>query len=490
MFDGFPSRTKWGTPRVSQKAIDEFGLIAVTVCNEMTGGITRELITGTPLIAAGGADWGGGADVFGARSNAANAAYRMTVPAAMRRPYPISLFCRGYLIGTPSPNAQFFGFNPNNTVAIPYVSAVLGVDNNGLLSAFGNDGATLTALTDGAAPATGVPISFGAVIKPGTAGFVLYKNGVSVASGFTLGTTNSSGPAYAASAQLTVGEAWASIGRNPNWIQDIGLIADRAWTAQQMASLHADPYQVLEDEYDSFLAELWAASGIIILGLALETDTAFAIGRSKSLAVGLASETDTAFAVARTKSRAVGLATEADSAFAIGRLKSLPIGLASEAASAFAVVRSKVRAIGLASETDSAFDVTGGSAPNIGQALETDSAFGLTWSKSRAVGLAVETDSAFAIGRLKSRVLGLASDTSSAFAVARSKLRAIGLAVETGSAFAIDRVKSRVLGLAVETDSAFAITPPIAPPGIRTIVLRARSGIARLPPRSRNIDLH
>lgn len=156
-------------------------------------------------------------------------------------------------------------------------------------------------------------------------------------------------------------------------------------------------------------------------GIATETDTAFALGASKSRAVGVATETDTAFALERESGfeGPVGLSTEADTAFALTASKSRALGLSTETDTAFGLTASKSRALGLSSEADTAFALSSGAGFEgpVGLATEADSAFALTASKSRALGLSTELDTAFAFVASKFRAVGMATETDTAFAL-------------------------------------------------------------------------
>jgi len=130
-----------------------------------------------------------------------------------------------------------------------------------------------------------------------------------------------------------------------------------------------------------------------------------AVGGPWTVAVGLAQESDTAFAIKASKSRAVGLAAESDTAFVVKASKSKLLGLAAESDTAFVIKASKARLIGLASESDTAFVIKAAKSRLIGLAPESDTAFVVVPSKSSpvhiiAVGLALEVDTAFPITRL------------------------------------------------------------------------------------------
>ena len=90
----------------------------------------------------------------------------------------------------------------------------------------------------------------------------------------------------------------------------------------------------------------------------------------------------------------IGLASETDTAFAITALKTGTIGLAEEADSAFAITAGRLEALGLATETDSAFAVTITITHvlNLGLASETDTAFAIASSRGVILGLALEHD--------------------------------------------------------------------------------------------------
>ena len=75
----------------------------------------------------------------------------------------------------------------------------------------------------------------------------------------------------------------------------------------------------------------------IAVGQALETDTAFSIGRKKEKAIGLVTSTESAFTITRLKTRTLGLTVETDSAFAITSTKRKEIGLATETETAFPI---------------------------------------------------------------------------------------------------------------------------------------------------------
>ena len=141
-----------------------------------------------------------------------------------------------------------------------------------------------------------------------------------------------------------------------------------------------------------------ASSGTTVaVGLASETDSAFAITDSQSGSIGMAIETDTATAIAYDVIITIGQASETDSAQAITINQGLNIGMALETDTAFPITDLQVVVMGQAVETDSAFAVTVSSADvvQVGQAVETDTAFGITDLQTVHIGQASETDTAW-----------------------------------------------------------------------------------------------
>jgi hypothetical protein len=153
--------------------------------------------------------------------------------------------------------------------------------------------------------------------------------------------------------------------------------------------------------------------------------------------VGLAEETDSAFAVYRIKRKTAGLNTEADTAFFGGHRWR------------------KGRTIGLATETDTALPVEGLIIVPVGVALETDAALAGTHTKRKAVGLTTEADTALAAKVRRS--VGIASEADAALAVARAKVKIVGLATETDTAPPVTRPLNLTVGLANESDSVFSV---------------------------------
>ena len=202
-----------------------------------------------------------------------------------------------------------------------------------------------------------------------------------------------------------------------------------------------------------------AAAQSQLVGLATETDTAFALSAGASTPVGLAAETDTAFALNAVQLKAVGLSTESDTAFALSAVQITTTGLASEADTAFALSAGASTPVGLATETDTAFALGAVQLKAVGLSTETDSA--LTLSAARPAGLATETDTALTLTGLQIRGVGLASEASTALALAGLQLRATGLATETDIALARAPVQIRSAGLSTEVDTALALAPNV-----------------------------
>lgn len=140
------------------------------------------------------------------------------------------------------------------------------------------------------------------------------------------------------------------------------------------------------------------ASGVEIpVGLATETDAAYALTGSMSGAAGLALEADTTYSRAGAMSGTAGLAVEADSAYARSGVMAGAAGLATETDAALALGGVVFGAVGLATETDTAFALGTGTALPVGLATETDTALALSGAASGATGLATETDTALAL---------------------------------------------------------------------------------------------
>lgn len=170
------------------------------------------------------------------------------------------------------------------------------------------------------------------------------------------------------------------------------------------------------------LAQAITRRKVKALGQVSETDVAQAIARVKQKAIGQALETDVAQPIGKIKQLGLGLATETDLAQPITRgstTTTVAVGLASETDAAFAITARKVVNVGLATETDTAQSLVVVKKLTLGLASESDVAQIIRPARVRGLGLASETDVAFALTRLKAKSLGLATEIDFAFAISR-----------------------------------------------------------------------
>lgn len=244
-------------------------------------------------------------------------------------------------------------------------------------------------------------------------------------------------------------------------------LALRAWSDQEMDLAAANPWAMFAPR------RIWvptpSGSTSLPVGLATETDTAYATTGSMAGAPGLATETDTAYARSGAVIGAAGLALETDAAFALTPTLAGAAGLSTETDTASALVASMAGAAGLATETDAAFALSQGASPPVGLATETDVAYARTWSVSGAAGLAAETDAAYSRTGDMAGGAGLATETDSAYARSGAMAGTVGLATETDAALALGGAVSGAVGLATEIDAAFALGTGIAlPVGLAT----------------------
>ena len=137
-----------------------------------------------------------------------------------------------------------------------------------------------------------------------------------------------------------------------------------------------------------------AGGGTVIVGLANELNTAFAITRSKQSQLALAQETDIGLGVSAQHSLQLGLASESGIAFAVSPQRKFAVAQALEVDTAFGVSRQKNRSVGLASETDVALRLLGFGTISVGLALETDIGLAVAAQKAKGLGLVVEADAA------------------------------------------------------------------------------------------------
>lgn len=180
-----------------------------------------------------------------------------------------------------------------------------------------------------------------------------------------------------------------------------------------------------------------AAGAGVTLGLAIETDAAFGLVRSKALTLGRASETDTARSLVPAKQATLGVTTETDSTQRIVATKTVVLGVATETDAVFALLGAKQVTLGSAAETDTAHEITTGAAPGFtfGTAAETDTAQPLAASKAATLGQASETDTTLPLTLFKTVILGVATEPDSAAALTVAKVRTLGIAAETDAAY-------------------------------------------------------
>ncbi|SFK74535.1 hypothetical protein SAMN05216302_101438 [Nitrosomonas aestuarii] len=233
--------------------------------------------------------------------------------------------------------------------------------------------------------------------------------------------------------------------------------------------------------------ELLSGASTVLIGQAIESNSAFSLSRLKTQSIGQAAATDTAFAMTSAVGASIGQAVETDAAFDLSRSKVRSILQAVETDTAFAVTASGGVLVGQAVETDTAFAMASTKLRAITQAIETDLAQPFTWTKLMSAGLASETDSAFTmavsgsipiglaleadtaqvIGRLKSLGIGQSSESDTAFEVTRIKWREVGRAIETATAFTLSINKQQLIGISTETDAAF----PLSSDGSITVLI-------------------
>jgi len=189
---------------------------------------------------------------------------------------------------------------------------------------------------------------------------------------------------------------------------------------------------------------------------ATETDTAPALGRTKTRATTATTETDTAPALTRVKTHALSLSTETDIAQAVTQP---PAGFtpAAETDTAPAFGRSHTRAIGAAVETDTGITLAARKTRSLAAALETDTAVAHTRVKTRNVAVAIETDTALLVGRAKTRPVGTTTETDTAPTIGIQSGSTLGVATETDAATLLGRRKTRTLGIPVDTQTSILI---------------------------------
>jgi len=222
--------------------------------------------------------------------------------------------------------------------------------------------------------------------------------------------------------------------------------------------------------------------------LALETDAAQSLSRTKTRILGNASETDLAFyindleeffitnetdaaqAIAKTKTKAYTASTESDAAQSLTPQRVKTIGIASETDAAQAVSRRKVRDFNVSTESDIATTITASGTSAYSQANEVDSAQAVTPVRRVGFAFAAEVDSTQSISAQRKKSYSPASETDlaedlfagyrkaletdTAHTISPIKRQSIGVATESAVAQAINHIKSAVIEVVLEVDSA------------------------------------
>ena len=153
---------------------------------------------------------------------------------------------------------------------------------------------------------------------------------------------------------------------------------------------------------------------------------------------------------------ATGTANETDSSFALTRTKFYATAVSSETDTALAVTRSKVKAAGVADEVDSSLHLTRTKIKSYLESNETDTSLALTAAELRAIGVALETDTAEQLSKLKLRSTGVSLETDTAEALTRIEVLSVGIAAETDTSLNLERVKLYDVTLSSESDLAVA----------------------------------
>lgn len=129
--------------------------------------------------------------------------------------------------------------------------------------------------------------------------------------------------------------------------------------------------------------EIQGSSGVTqAIGVAVETDSARALGRTKVRAVGISTEADASQALGRRKTRALGATAVTETAIPIGRSKMRSLGTAAQALAARTLTPSKNRTLGVATEADAAMALTG--APIVDSVSATAGAPHPSWFAGRS----------------------------------------------------------------------------------------------------------
>lgn len=262
--------------------------------------------------------------------------------------------------------------------------------------------------------------------------------------GVLAGSSSSSLSAPSGVNRITLGYAPWSGGEYFDGQYAWAILATSVLTDAEILSIHQDQYWALIEpvQRDIFVP---VSSGPGPIGLASETDTAFAVTAAKGLAVGLNAETDTALALTAQKTAAAGLAISSESAQPITVIKTAAIGIVTETDSAFGLGSGLSVAVGQAQETEAALTLSAGKTVTVGINADTDTAQTITAEKIYPLSLVVEVDTAASLGTGQFGAIGLLDESEGVFSLSSLKVKTVGLASEASTAFNISIPSSRTL---------------------------------------------
>lgn len=208
-----------------------------------------DLVSGLRLTPGGGAGlvgFGGRPEVA-VRAETANARFAAVASDRLKLQPPLTFACRVRVLSEPDDYASFVGVAVNNTGSAPYVAYNLAKFQSGDILGlnYNNGGSTyLSAYTN--------EVDFDTLSYPWVAHLVatipynaaptLRVNGVAVTLASAPTTT---ALAYTATAEVFVGETWASTGRNSHAEVTDFQIWNRALAADEAAALYREPYALL-----------------------------------------------------------------------------------------------------------------------------------------------------------------------------------------------------------------------------------------------------
>jgi hypothetical protein len=282
------------------------------------------------------------------------------------------------------------------------------------------------------------------------ANLALFHDGaVYTSGGGPTGTLDIYGPTVGYLDRSSIEQVW------DGWLGD-QFIFDKPLTDAECQELQRNPFAVWEPRRIIIPVSTGADGGTAV-GLASETDTAFALSGVQRKATGQASETDTALALTGVQRKATGLASETDTALARAGVQIKLTGRADETDTALALLIGGGSSVGLAAETDTALALAGRQIKPAGLAAETDTALTLAGRLIKAAGLAAEADVAFALAGRQIRAVGRASEVDTAVSLLNGAGGSAGMAAETDTAFALPGIQIKLVGRANEVDSAFAL---------------------------------